>query len=495
MGWSSRLLRWQLVLAGLALCLPLVAGFALGMVYLWQLGLMWVFASGSLGLVVLAALMRWILQRRLKTEPVSQTSLPADPEWTEAEARAYEVAQAIIAREMAEPVAWEALPGIIETLVAGIAAESGKQGKGVWDFTLPEALLLINRVSERLRDDMRRLVPFSDTVSVRNLIWVWRNRQGLQKAATIGQMVWRAQRFLVNPPAAILREMEQQVAGHNTKLLTDEGIRALQKLMLEEVSQVAIDLYSGRLRFSDAELAQTQDHLNEPVPDRPLRIAVAGQVNSGKSMLVNALSFGTVTETDILPTTQSSHSYPVQLNGHTVELMDMPGVDGSDARQKACLEDLERADLVLWVVRADRPGRDLDNRVLRQWQKRMAEDPHRRSAQIVTVVTAVDRMLRDWPFPEHDVPAPARALMAELQEAVVQDLPSFEEIPVLVVACEPVWNIEALGAAIAKATPNAIQVQRNRLRRTAMTQNKGLAQEALRAGRGLKAAAAQILRD
>jgi hypothetical protein len=240
MGWSSRLLRWQVLLAVLALCLPFVAGFAIGMVYLWQLGLMWVFASVSVALVALAAMARWVLQRRLQTQTVSQTSLPADPGWSDAEARAYVAAQAIIARELAEPVAWDALPRVIETLVAQVAADSGKQGKGVWDFTLPEALLLINRVSERLRDDMRRLVPFSDTVSVRNLIWVWRNRQGLQKAATIGQGVWRAQRFLFNPPAAILREMERQIAGPHTKLLTDEGIRALQKLKLRRSQSISI---------------------------------------------------------------------------------------------------------------------------------------------------------------------------------------------------------------------------------------------------------------
>jgi predicted GTPase len=495
MGWSSRLLRWQVLLAVLALCLPFVAGFAIGMVYLWQLRLMWVFASVSVALVALAAMARWVLQRRLQTQTVSQTSLPADPGWSDAEARAYVAAQAIIARELAEPVAWDALPRVIETLVAQVAADSGKQGKGVWDFTLPEALLLINRVSERLRDDMRRLVPFSDTVSVRNLIWVWRNRQGLQKAATIGQGVWRAQRFLFNPPAAILREMERQIAGPHTKLLTDEGIRALQKLMLEEIAQVAIDLYSGRLRFSDAELAHTHDPLAEIAPDRPLRIAIAGQENSGKSMLVNALSGGNMTEPDIVTTTQGLHAYRVDLNGYPVELMDMPGLDGSDVRQKACLADLERADLVLWVMRADRPGRDLDDRFLEQWQTRMTDDPQRRSAKVLAVVTAVDRLVRDWPFPEHDVPAPARALFAELQEAVTQDLPTLGEAPILVVACEPAWNIEALGAAIAKATPNAIQVQRNRLRRAAMTQNKGLAQEALRVGRGIKAAAAQVLRD
>ena len=61
-------------------------------------------------------------------------------------------------------------------LVRRVAAASGKGDKGVLDFTVPEALLLIDRVAVRLRADIRDKVPFSDRISVGTLLWLWERR-------------------------------------------------------------------------------------------------------------------------------------------------------------------------------------------------------------------------------------------------------------------------------------------------------------------------------
>ena len=68
--------------------------------------------------------------------------------------------------------------------------------------------------------------------------------------------------------------------------------RVTQEFVLE-VGRAAIDLYSGRLALSEEELRLAHERDEAPAavePIAPVRIVLVGQVNAGKSSLVNALA-------------------------------------------------------------------------------------------------------------------------------------------------------------------------------------------------------------
>ena len=54
----------------------------------------------------------------------------------------------------------------------------------------------------------------------------------------------------MNPPLGVVRELERVVSGGNSNWLSGQMMGVAQAVLLEEVAYAAVELYSGRLRFS-----------------------------------------------------------------------------------------------------------------------------------------------------------------------------------------------------------------------------------------------------
>ena len=89
------------------------------------------------------------------------------------------------------------------------------------------------------------------------------------------------------------------------------------RLLVLEVGRAAIDLYAGRLTLSDDELAAARERDMAPSSkaDAPVRIVLIGQVNAGKSSLLNALAQEVRGAVGPLPTTSSAAEYLVEEDG------------------------------------------------------------------------------------------------------------------------------------------------------------------------------------
>ena len=225
----------------------------------------------------------------------------------------------------------------------------------------------------------------------------------------MGYSLWRLVR-LWNPAAAVGREISRIFDDKfGTVLLDRLRARMTQEFVLE-VGRAAIDLYSGRLALSEEELRLARERDGAPAavePVAPVRILLVGQVNAGKSSLVNALAQETRCAVGPLPTTARAAEYQLELEGRpAVSLVDMPGL--GDGVEPELLAQAERADLVLWVASATQPARSPDRQGLDHFRAWAATQLARRAPRVVLALTHVDelRPANEW-MPPYDVATPA----------------------------------------------------------------------------------------
>ena len=135
------------------------------------------------------------------------------------------------------------------------------------------------------------------------------------------------------------------------------------RLLVLEIGRASIELYAGRLALADEEVraAQERDMADTVAPPAPVRIVLIGQVNAGKSSLVNALAQEIRCAVGPLPVTSHVAEYLLELEGRpTVTLVDMPGLDERAESASELRAQAERADLIMWVASATQPARGPD---------------------------------------------------------------------------------------------------------------------------------------
>lgn len=493
----DRFLRGRALMAVILYLLPFVALVGFGFVWLGEKGWLLAFLLVSIASIGTLRGATWLLFRASRRRAAavaaageqSKPLVDANPDWTAAELAVFRRLSAHGAVRLIEPMQWRDLPKLCFEIVEQAAQELSGGSRRALDFSVPEALLLSDRVLTRLRGDLRAFVPFADLISIHNLWWAWRNREHLKTGFKVTKFGWRISRVVSAPLTGVLQEVQNMLIGGTSVALQAAGEAALQRLFIEEVARAAVDLHSGHLRFSDAELLQIElasgrtDVESRPDDDLPLRIVVVGQVSAGKTSLINALAGKDVGETDITPTTQSFVSHDLTLAGVDFTLVDSEGIDGSDEVSDRLLAQLLQADLVLWTVRANRPARAVDLALLRRLRTAWEADYRRRPPRVLVAITCVDQLLQGWPFPEHLLPADAVERIAAIASAVSTELG--ERIVFPLSSAVPLWNVAQLETLIGQEAGEALAVQRNR-RRLDGAATQGIAAEARRAGQGVK---------
>jgi predicted GTPase len=469
----------HMTLLAAALLIPAASLIPFGGLWLWQRGLVIWWALASI-LVVggVFLLLRWLLARagRAGEAPAEEMAEAAgDESWTPRQEEAWQdvVAlassvdpQRLSSRDEAQGLALETIELVARRLHPARA-------EPLLQFTVPEALAVIERASSGMRSFLVRNLPLGDRITVAQLMWLYRWRGALHYVEK-GFDVWRMVRLL-NPLSAATQEVRERL----TRQVFDAGrqhvAQRLADAFVREVGRAAIDLYGGNLRV-DAE--QLSAHVSaasrrdlaaaEAREAEPLRILVAGQTGAGKSSLVNALANAVEARVDALPSTQSFTGYKLTHEGlPSALIVDSPGLVGGGI--DAVIRNAAGVDMVLWVASASRAARELDRQALGAIRQHFAGEPNRRRPPMLLVLTHIDALR---PFGEWDPPydlaqasrPKARAILGAM-EAAGEELgfAAADIVPVRVDAGAAPYNIDALWARIMELVPDA---QRARLLRT-----------------------------
>ena len=518
---GQRAALWYVVLA---ICLPLLTLIVSGAVYLWQQ--QWLVPVTMIWLLITLVgylLYRLWPERRLPISPdiaaahpsesdktssdnsIALTDLPVRLEersdWTPQDRDVWLQAVVWVENTLAEKPTWEQLPELGINLLTRISRQyhrksgdsyvepvdsSGKPSNETYRFTLPEMLLVLAVTSDRYRQLLLSHVPFAERIKISALLGLYSRQDQIKTGAGWINTARRTAR-LANPLAALSAELRDQFTQRIFTNLSEKVQRDLKRLLLQELVQVGMDLYSGRLKSSADELldyhsrSHADDLLQKATQVEPLRVVLLGQVSAGKSSLINVLVSKLEAETDILPSTDRTtvhalnlpgDSDPVQTQntGADVHLIDTPGLVDNDAAIQTSMVTAQQADLLIWVSRATQPAKAPDAALHSALQQLYRNEPHRRQPPILLVVSHVDQLSpkSEWQ-PPYDLSA-AQPKSQNIKRAVdscrrqiglAAQVPS---IPVALPSDRTPYNVDVVIAQIVQLRSEAVLAQFNRRR-------------------------------
>ena len=510
----------------LVICLPLLTLIGFGLLHLWQN--QWVIPVTMTWLAITllgyAAYRFWPANSPRK--PATQTRLHPDntdnpspdalknlpvrleerADWTAIDRKVWHQSVEMVEDILTVKPTWQELPDFALKILTSVSAHYDKPNQGStfdlisknfknsstsYRFTLPELLLLLSITSNRYRQLILTHVPFAERIRISAILNLYERQDQIKTGAGWINTLRRAAR-LVNPLAAVAGELRDQFTNQIFSNLSDKVQNDLKRLLLQEFVQVAMDLYSGRLKSAGEELShyQSQRHSKDlsamATPLEPLRVVLTGQVSAGKSSLVNALVETLKAETDILPTTDKTVVHALHLpdnsgqaitnNNETethqvdVHLIDTVGlVDDADSIQGA-LQEAQQADLLIWVTRATQPARAPEAALYEALMQIHIDDPSRREPPILLIMTHVDQLSpkSEWQ-PPYDLSSetPKARNIKRAMDSCRQQIGLHELTPAIPMALaqkrEP-YNVDALIAQILLLRSEAAQTQLNRRR-------------------------------
>jgi uncharacterized protein len=410
---------WLFIAATVLIAAPYLAVFAIGSVWMWQHGLMWLWAVGT-GLPTLAGLMLLEWARRLVFPPpeILPRSPAASSTTGEATRQAIQqISQRLQSQDppldqpaVLERTAREVVTEVLETVARHYHPESQHP---VLEAPVARIAGLVELVARDFRKAFVENVPWGSNLTPRQLL-AWKERGTL--LWRIGIYLWqinRIRRLCMRPATALVQEVQDHLGEHAAANSAGGLKRWAIDYCVTKAGDYAIQLYSGGFVLDEEYRPRISAELEtRPFDQEPLQILVAGQVKAGKSSLINALLGEMRAPVDALPTTDAVDLYECRLEGVAPAILrDTPGYGAATDAQSPLIrlsDEIQECDLLILVCSARSAARKIDRELLQAIHEFHQRNPQRIMPPIVCVITHVDAI--------------AEPLWPELTAAVTDDL-------------------------------------------------------------------------
>ena len=477
--------------------LPLLVLAGVGLYFVFQQGyLLWFLVVLAIVSLITKLLLVWFHRHDAKLPVQGDCIVEPSEDWSEREHEIWSRGNKAIDDCLRDDDEWS---GLQTHAVKIVRMTAGEYGCTEWDFSVPASLRMFEEVSRRYRRTLQTHVPFVEAVKVSHVRYAVQNQENLGrvgKAYRVARNVWRGLRLL-NPAAAVASEVRDYITGEIFSKVSVETQWQLKKAFLQEVLSVAMDLYSGRFNVEDAEVLSSQiaecDRERMAVPLDPVRVAVVGQENSGKSSLINALRGEVGAEVDVLPVVGQATVYAYSMNGvEHLHLVELPAVTGGKTTVDQLVTELTESDIVIWVLKADQPARSLDVDLYERFKEHYEGKGTLQKKQpvLLGVLNQIDRLspISQW-NPPYDLHADEVEKVCNINEALKynQELLPFEKIvPIALAPNQAPYNLVEVVTHLEDSYQAAVQVQLNRRGREARQRDLGVAEQGKRLARTAK---------
>jgi predicted GTPase len=491
---------WREAALLIVILVPWLALLPLGFLWLWQnSAAIWWFLGAAL-LSVAAFALRLSIGKTAKdeAEAMAKRASPASLAWGLREKEAWRLVEQI-GRET-EPLSFtetEPIKRVLERTVDAVAEHFHPgASRARLRISLPEGLLLAERLSRGLRRAVLTNVPGARDMRLSDAAWAKTIYDTYGTTAkriyASGDRARRLVRFIANPKGALLGEATMLLVGQVGGFLSRRVRAELTSLLIRETGRATIDLYSGRLRLADDEIqtdARAENRAAKVDLTGPVRIVLAGQVNAGKSSLLNAMAKQVQRTVGVTPTRDGPAELTLKLEGRPeVVLVDTLGIGSEPTVLKSLADQTKRADLILWVVSATQSARAPDVQALKEMRNTHGTDANLRMPPILVVVTHIDELTPalEWAPPYNlvlaDHPKAGRIRDAIEHVGNVLDIGHDRIVPVCVRDVDAAYNLDLLWNLVVTNLDAARFAKLDRLRQNAQGLSAALFLSQLAAG-------------
>jgi predicted GTPase len=422
--------RWRIILVLLLIAAPFLCLAVLGSWYLWRERLMLLVWWPLFGLSVLGYFLAWYWQRRKRLlRPIDFTP---PLEWTQRDREAWALVETRArAAGQLDPARLVDLNCYLDT-AREMAVELGRfYHPGPADpleaVTIPEVLAVIEHAAHDLAELTEAYLPAAHLLTLRN----WRQAKKVIDWYPVFDRVYWLASALLSPFETVQRYLASQVGvSLPFQGIQEDAIAFLYTAFVHRVGTWLIEMNSGRLRIGasryrelkTAHLAEDPSAAAERVQE--LTITLLGQVNVGKSSVINALLGEQRARTNVVPQTSEVTRYELKLPDIPTRLVLLDTVGYGQAGPKAdqvraTQNAVHGSDLVLLVLHARNPARKADLEMLQALNGWFRERPDLKAPPMLGVLTHIDLLspVMEW-SPPYDWRQPKRPKEEQIAQAV-----------------------------------------------------------------------------